>query len=1492
MVKMYFKNEKRSGGGKIVRSSFERGVAFFTFENAEVTERVLARKTHTFDGHQLDVRMFDDTSYPPLINQNSSVIISNIPEEVTADTEYMTSYFNDEDTFGEVLRVKTVDFDTEKRNAIVEFVDETAVELVLEHQPLYMGRKLNRLCIEKYSTRETNTETTCIIEVNGPSHLIKQDNLKMLNAYFNSTERSGGGKVIKSSIENGCAYFTFETGEVARRVASKRNHSLKKGPLDVRIFEGYISHKRALSSRSRSKTIEVHSIDEKALETMQLYFENSKRSGGGHIIDCKMDSRRNCAFFTFEKKNDARNVAARNHCKFGVDVKLLDDEMDEGSPMNMTKNLHENTKTVKVMNVGRDIKGETLQFYFENTSRSGGGEIESITRYDDDDQLVYYITFVSEKDAVSVSAKSHLVQEHTLRVMLYVQPPAYENKLLIKGLSEKTTKEGLEHYLEATACLQPVSISFSDHDDDIALVTFKSKPDFEKVTNVCQSRPLDGAELRISKVPVSNCIFVSNIATDVTEDTVMFYFENTNKSGGGTVEKVTFNRPEGTCLVYFADYKVIEEVISRNHELSRQSLTVNRYLACLKGFESNVERKLVIPGPLYVAFSDVDGLPYLSKTGKMAELVEEELRKHHTTIIWPLGKEDKHVKLECILTKDVSRCYQLAKNWEMQSKKCLIDMMNQFSLRRIDILQVVWQRVIDFVKTIKIENPQNVSLFYENENPIVVFGRPDAVEYVDEAIKSKVDELTRDEVEKIEQKTYYSQIKLKFMIKHGIKEDILKQFNDLRIHTDDTSGEIAFIGPVRSVSKATAFTSKLSRSLFTRTLENVSDRALNLYKSKEATNYIQKKLKDNNKYCVFDVVDNTVLTCGKDKTMLEDCIKLIEESVLECEIKCQRDHVPDFKSESWERLVASILANNEGKVEICLPDDTEYVLVCTTDDLKDDVCKEIQNFILSHTIKSRRISHSPEESKFIATYRQRELDKIATGLSKFYVEIKAINYNSFEFCGLDEGVNIAIKEFEALADSVKRRRHKVQKLGIRDHITSPKGNEILHTIEKTLECVIVVEEEARWKITEGCNVLAECEAFLGRKIYACLGDITNIKTDVLVNPQDEDMTFSGRLGSVICSKGGPSIQRSCNGHGKLKKGDVFICDGGKLKAKYTANVRSQSWTGGQNEEEKLLTMTICKCLHESSLKQTAKSIAFPAVGCGSNGFPADVTARCLVKAIRTYFQDNKESQIDTIFLCDKTMRTVTGFSEALSSEFGYKNVIKHDIQVEYEAKATGTQLQQHGDITNSMPSKSKVSRRKRMSAENRITGNKSAKHSGGSKSGDDFRYGGVKISIIKGNIAEQRVDVIVNTASRNLDLSQGAVSKSILTAGGVGLKKEIATKYPKGISGTNVAITSGHKLNCSILIHIALDQFDANNVTGSMNDLHEVIGNCFKEAQRSHHSSIVLPAMGTGNLGYPRDLVAKELFVSALDFCKQNPRTSISDIIFIVHPSDTASIQV
>lgn len=66
----------------------------------------------------------------------------------------------------------------------------------------------------------------------------------------------------------------------------------------------------------------------------------------------------------------------------------------------------------------------------------------------------------------------------------------------------------------------------------------------------------------------------------------------------------------------------------------------------------------------------------------------------------------------------------------------------------------------------------------------------------------------------------------------------------------------------------------------------------------------------------------------------------------------------------------------------------------------------------------------------------------------------------------------------------------------------------------------------------------------------------------------------------------------------------------------------------------------------------------------------------------------------------------------------------------------------------------------------------------------------------------------MNTTSKDLKLGNGAVSASLLKAGGPILQQECDQNYPQGIQHGDIAVTSGGNLYCQSICHGSLPGWD------------------------------------------------------------------------------------
>ncbi|PKU32261.1 poly [Limosa lapponica baueri] len=185
-------------------------------------------------------------------------------------------------------------------------------------------------------------------------------------------------------------------------------------------------------------------------------------------------------------------------------------------------------------------------------------------------------------------------------------------------------------------------------------------------------------------------------------------------------------------------------------------------------------------------------------------------------------------------------------------------------------------------------------------------------------------------------------------------------------------------------------------------------------------------------------------------------------------------------------------------------------------------------------------------------------------------------------------------------------------------------------------------------------------------------------------------------------------------------------------------------------------------------------------------------------------------------------------------------------------------------------------------------------HSNKGKPYGQVTIGGVVIAVYKADLSTYPVDVmtdaVVISVTRDLQLDKGLLSKALLNKAGpmlqMGLKEEGQGKIPEEGS---VLKTEGYNLGCSVVLHAVVPAWSQKHASSQV--LGCIITKCLQIAEDLSLKSITFPAIGAGNLGFPRSVVAKLLFDKVLEFSSKNKVNSLEEVHFLLHPKDTANIQ-
>ena len=75
-------------------------------------------------------------------------------------------------------------------------------------------------------------------------------------------------------------------------------------------------------------------------------------------------------------------------------------------------------------------------------------------------------------------------------------------------------------------------------------------------------------------------------------------------------------------------------------------------------------------------------------------------------------------------------------------------------------------------------------------------------------------------------------------------------------------------------------------------------------------------------------------------------------------------------------------------------------------------------------------------------------------------------------------------------------------------------------------------------------------------------------------------------------------------------------------------------------------------------------------------------------------------------------------------------------------------------------------------------------------------------------------------------------------------------------------------------------------------ELISIIRYCLEEAEKRHMRSLSFPAIGTGNLSFPRDLVSRVLLKEIHSYSRRRTPHHLREVAIVVHPSDNHTVDV
>jgi O-acetyl-ADP-ribose deacetylase len=144
----------------------------------------------------------------------------------------------------------------------------------------------------------------------------------------------------------------------------------------------------------------------------------------------------------------------------------------------------------------------------------------------------------------------------------------------------------------------------------------------------------------------------------------------------------------------------------------------------------------------------------------------------------------------------------------------------------------------------------------------------------------------------------------------------------------------------------------------------------------------------------------------------------------------------------------------------------------------------------------------------------------------------------------------------------------------------------------------------------------------GVRLRILRGDLTEARTDAVVNAANSHLQHGGGVAGAIVRKGGRIIQEESNRIGFVPVGKAAITGAGALKARFVVHTVGPMW--GEGDEEVKLRSAVRNTLKLAS-ERGFESIAMPAISAGIFGFPKAACAHIIVEEISSFLGSEKTS---------------------------------------------------------------------------------------------------------------------------------------------------------------------------------------------------------------------------------------------------------------------------
>jgi len=1106
---------------------------------------------------------------------------------------------------------------------------------------------------------------------------------------------------------------------------------------------------------------------------------------------------------------------------------------------------------------------ESLEMYLENTRRSGGGEIKELNLDANPPQVI----FCDSEAATRVIKKG----EHTLSdVRFQLKRPIVisckDDVILLRNVKPNTSNDLLMMYVEKLCGFSPEKIEYN-HDKSVVMATIPCKIDWFKVTEAHSKKPtLDDARITFEKVPVCTSAVISNIPESVTTDHLQLLIEKF--CGSDSIASLEYVNGQQFASIRFHSPNALQNLLKQKIVVEGKNVDIEEYNP---SFITERISKMRKKEPLEILVN-VDGL-----------IMEHLMKNHKADLCERIGSE---VYTKKTPSKDGSpqtqACFSHSPDIPNQSK-IFQSYYNEFISKEATVDakdKSVWDLAKSLSVTVHVNPP--------NTKAVVIGRKPDVEAFLDTADKSS----------HIETDIELPSEKIALLKSTGSLAELEKDFS---VKIDADREKLRVTGPEPKIARLEA---RLNLKMQNITISSVqiTDSIWKCLQNNQIFLKISSLMENHRVIFTVSQVSKTINVHAMSQRDLGIGIEKFKQTVVEEQVPLNESEASFVIGKKGSQVVDELLSSR--KFMLSERSEKSFKFTGLANEC-DAAKKELAKVLQENAFQTKYLPFSLGKTRAVLTICRDHINSLLQKNSNHQISVnKSEDECSIKVTGYGQVVSCVAEQVEVISKVIKKEDLVFQRPGLAKVIELDSSKHILSSLEKDKNVVIIQKEQDREGTIPREEIEREYDIItdLGSSILICTyqsggdvslsvykGDITKHKADIIVNAANSKLWLGGGVAGAILSAGGNSIQDECyryvGEYGSLRDGEVATTGAGKLACRRIIHAVGPSWprdTRDIGEQElaqnrkmsiEVLTEVMVNVLEEAE-KEECRVLAVPAISSGVFGFPKDRCAEILIGVTRDRLQTSKFHNLREVHFVNNDDPTVKAFSEKFTTYFD-----KKPGYIYFPSK----------DKPRKSPVKSV--RKKAIDVSRRKDGSMERKNSDVMPNLDrevakSSSANGIAVELVINDLGKVTADVIVNSTSPDLNLSKNPCARSLSNAAGRSLQAECTAWVESNgqLTAYSFVETKGGNLKCRKVLHVACGQYNGQE---SENELEKLVLELLAKANSIGSKSIAIPGLGTGQLRFPKNIVAK-IMVDCVGKFSQN--TNLEKVMLVAFDKDAEMI--